>query len=330
MKVAINGFGRIGRMVFRAGLNDKNIDFVAINDLTDTKTLANLLKYDSVHGKFNGAVKAEPESLLVNGRNIKVLSEKDPSTLPWKLFGIDVVIESTGFFLTKELASKHLQAGAKKVLLSAPAKGDDIIKTIVLGVNEDTLKKDDLIVSNASCTTNCLAPIVKVINDCFGIKHGFMTTIHAYTSDQRMIDAPHKKERRGRSAAINIVPTTTGAAKAVTQAIPQLKGKLDGMAIRVPVPDGSITDFNVELKKDTSVEEVNKMFKKAAEGKLKNIIEYTEDPIVSTDIIGNPCSAIFDADLTKVINKRMLKVVAWYDNEWGYSMRMIDLVKKMR
>jgi len=330
IKVAINGFGRIGRMVFRAGIDDNKINFVAVNDLTDTETLANLLLYDSVHGKFKGTVKAEDDSLKVNGKKIKVVSEKEPSSLPWKLLGVDVVVESTGLFLTNELASQHLQAGAKKVLLSAPYKGDEPVKTIVLGVNENSLEESDKIISNASCTTNCLAPIVKVINDNFGIKYGFMTTVHAYTADQRLIDAPHNKERRGRSAAVNIVPTTTGAAEAVTQVIPELKGKLDGMAIRVPVLNGSITDFNVEVKKDTTAEEVNRAFKKVANGKLRSIVEYTEEPIVSTDIIGNPHSAIFDASLTKVINKRLLKVVAWYDNEWGYSMRMVDLIKRMR
>ena len=315
IKVAINGFGRIGRMVFRAGLKDKNIKFVALNDLTDTKTLAHLLKYDSVHGKFDGDVSYDSENLIVNGKKIRVYAERDPENLPWKKHKIDVVVESTGFFLTKDLASKHLTAGAKKVILSAPAK-EEGIKTIVKGVNEHDIHKGDLIISNASCTTNCLAPMVKVLNDNFGIERGFMTTVHSYTGDQRLVDAPHKDLRRARSAAVSIIPTSTGAAKAVGRVIPELNGKLDGMAMRVPTPDGSITDFVCELKKDASVEEINKLFESVAKHHLKGVLEYTEDPIVGVDIITNPNSCIFDSALTKVKDGKLVKVVGWYDNEW--------------
>ncbi|PLW79692.1 type I glyceraldehyde-3-phosphate dehydrogenase [Candidatus Woesearchaeota archaeon] len=326
IKVGINGFGRIGRMVFRAGLKDKNIKFVALNDLTDTKTLAHLLKYDSVHGKFDGKVEYDSENLIVNGKKIRVYAERDPENLPWKKHKIDVVVESTGFFLTKELASKHLTAGSKKVILSAPAK-EEGIKTIVKGVNEHDITKNDLIISNASCTTNCLAPMVKVLNDNFGIERGFMTTVHSYTGDQRLVDAPHKDLRRARSAAVSIIPTSTGAAKAVGRVIPELKGKLDGMAMRVPTPDGSITDFVCELKKDASAEEINKLFQSVSKHHLKGVLEYTEDLIVGVDIITNPNSCIFDSALTKVSGGKLVKIVGWYDNEWGYSNRMIDLIK---
>jgi glyceraldehyde 3-phosphate dehydrogenase len=328
VKVAINGFGRIGRMVFRAGIIDSAVEFVAINDLTDTKTLAHLLKYDSVHGKFEGTVTHKEKSLVVNGKEIPVFAEKDPANLPWKDLNVDVVVESTGIFLSKELAGKHLKAGAKKVLLSAPAKEDDV-KTIVKGVNEHTYdKKTDHIISNASCTTNCLAPMVKVLHDNFGVEKGFMTTVHAYTADQRLVDAPHKDLRRARTAASNIVPTTTGAAIAVAQVIPELKGKLDGIAIRVPVPDGSITDFVCILKKPATKEQINELFKNVAIYHLKGVLEYTEDPIVGIDIVHNPHSVIFDAALTNV-NGSMVKIVGWYDNEWGYSCRMIDVLKMM-
>ena len=330
VRVAINGFGRIGRMVFRAGFNDPDIEWVAFNDLTDNKTLAHLLKYDSVHGKFEGEVGYTEKSLIVNGKEIKVFEEKDPEKLPWKDRNIDIVVESTGFFRTKELAGKHLKAGAKKVLISAPAKGDEPVKTIVLGVNEEVYDKEkDNIVSNASCTTNCLAPMVKVLNDNFGIKHGFMTTVHAYTAGQRIVDGPNKDLRRARSAAVNVVPTTTGAAIAVTQVIPELKGKLDGIAIRIPVPDGSVTDFVCELKKEASVENINKLFKSVSGKELKGIIEFTDEPLVSSDIIHNPNSCIFDSQQTKVIGGKFIKVVGWYDNEWGYSNRMVDFIKKM-
>lgn len=329
VKVAINGFGRIGRMVLRAGINDENIEFVAINDLTDTKTLAHLLKYDSVHRQFPGEISFEENSLLVDGKRIQAFKEKDPSQLPWGDLDIDVVIESTGIFRTKEKAELHIKAGAKKVLISAPAKGADPIRTIVKGVNDHELEDDDKVVSCASCTTNCLAPIVKVLDDNYGVEEGFMTTVHAYTADQRLVDAPHSDLRRARSAAVSIVPTTTGAAKAVTKVIPHLKGKLDGMAMRVPVPDGSITDFVCKLKKQPSIEEINALFKSVAHNELKSVIEYMEDPIVGIDIVGNRHSSIFDAELTKVMDSGLVKVVSWYDNEFGYSCRMIDLVKLM-
>ncbi len=329
VRVAINGFGRIGRMVFRAGFKDRRIEFVAFNDLTDVKTLAHLLKYDSVHRKFSGKVDYDDENIIVDGKKIKVFSEKDPANLPWGKLKVDIVVESTGFFLTRELASKHLEAGAKKVLLSAPGKSPDI-KTIVLGVNEKIYdKKKDKIISNASCTTNCLAPLVKILNDNFGIKRGFMTTVHAYTADQNIHDAPHKDLRRARAAASNIVPTTTGAAKTVGKVIPELNGKLDGIAIRVPVLDGSITDFVAELEKDITKEQINKVFKKTAEKEMKNVLECSEEPLVSTDIIGNPNSSIFDSLSTNVLNGNLVKVLSWYDNEWGYSCRMIDLLKMM-
>ncbi len=328
IRVAINGFGRIGRMVFRAGHKDPDINFVAINDLTDTKTLAHLLRYDSTHGIFDGEIGFDEHSLTINGREHKVFAQKDPKNLPWKDLDIDVVIESTGFFRTKEKAGLHLEAGAKKVLISAPAKGDGV-KTIVKGVNEHSLAPEDSVVSNASCTTNCLAPVVKVLDDNFGVEEGFMTTVHSYTGDQRLLDAPHSDLRRARSAAVNIVPTTTGAAIAVTKVIPNLKGKLDGMAMRVPTVDGSITDFVCKLKKNVSVVELNELFKNVALRELRGVLQYTEDPIVSVDIIGNRHSSIFDAGLTKVLNGGFVKVVSWYDNEVGYSNRMIDLAKQM-
>jgi len=329
VRVAINGFGRIGRLVFRAGMKRKGIEFVAVNDLTDAKTLAHLLKYDSVHGILDIDIKAKGSSIVVNGKEIKIFSEREPENLPWKNLKIDVVVESTGIFITKEGAEKHLKAGAKKVLISAPAKGDNPIKTIVMGVNEkDYDRKKDDIISLASCTTNCLAPVVKILNDNFGIEKGFMTTVHAYTNDQNILDLPHKDLRRARAAAMSIIPTTTGAAKAVTLTIPELKGKLDGMAMRVPVADGSITDFVAVLKKEATAEEINKLFKSASEKSLKGILQYTEEPIVSIDIVGNPHSAIFDAELTKTSGK-LVKVVAWYDNEWGYSNRMVDFIKMM-
>jgi glyceraldehyde 3-phosphate dehydrogenase len=328
IRVAINGFGRIGRMVFRAGFEDSKIDFVAINDLTDTNTLAHLLKYDSVHGKFNGTVKATKDSLVINGKKIRVYAKRDPSELPWKDEKIDAVVESTGFFTTPQACQKHIDAGAKKVLLSAPPKGE--IPTFVFGVNDSTYDKNKHnIVSNASCTTNCLAPLVKVLDDKFGISKGFMTTIHSYTGDQRLVDAPHKDLRRGRSAAVSIIPTTTGAAVAVTKVIPHLKGKLNGLAMRVPTPDGSITDFVFSTKKATSVEEINAEVKKASKGKLKGIVEYCEDPIVGIDIVGNAHSSIFDSALTMQIDSKFFKIVSWYDNEWGYSNRMVQMLKKL-
>jgi len=328
-RVAINGFGRIGKLVFRAAIDNPNIDFVALNDLTDTKTLAHLLKYDSVHENFNGDVGYDDDHLIVNGNKIAVYSMKDPELLPWQELEIDVVVESTGRFTDREGASKHLKAGAKKVLLSAPGKNPDI--TIVKGVNEDLYDKDKHhIISNASCTTNCLAPIVKVLNDNFGIDVGFMVTVHAYTADQRIVDGPHKDLRRARSAALSIVPTTTGAAKAVAEVIPALKGKIDGMAMRVPVADGSIVDFVCELEKKPSIEEINQVFKTSSQHELKGIIEYSEDSLVSADIIGNPHSSIFDSQLTRTLpipGHEMVEIVGWYDNEWGYSNRVLDVIQ---
>lgn len=322
IRVAINGFGRIGRMVFRAGHSDPNIKFVAINDLTDTKTLSHLLRYDSIHGFFDGDINHTEDSISMNGQKMHVFSERDPSKLPWKDLGVDVVVESTGFFRTRDKAGLHIQAGAKKVLLSAPGKGD--VFTVVKGVNEHNLGSEQ-IVSNASCTTNCLAPLVKVLDDNFGVEKGFMTTVHAYTADQRIVDGPHSDLRRARSAAHNIVPTSTGAAQAVAEVMPNMKGKLDGMALRVPVIDGSITDFTCIVSQDVTVEKINALFKNVAGHELRGIIQYMEDPIVSSDIIGNSHSSIFDAALTKVINNRFVKVVSWYDNEWGYSSRLADL-----
>jgi len=326
IRVGINGFGRIGRNVFRAIAQRGGIDVLAINDLADSKSLAILLKYDSVHGRFDGSIEAKEKSLIVNGKEVKLLMEKDPSKLPWKSLGVDIVIESTGIFTSRADCAKHLEAGAKKVILSAPAK-DKIDATIVVGVNTKDLKPEHKIVSNASCTTNCLAPLAKVINDNFGIEKGLMTTIHAYTNDQRISDLIHKDLRRARAAAVNIIPTTTGAAKAIGEVIPSLKGKLDGLAMRVPVANGSVTDLVALVSKDITVETVNSAMKKAAEGELKGILEYCEDPIVSSDIIGNTHSSIFDSALTYVIDKRMVKVVSWYDNEWGFSNRMVDLVE---
>jgi glyceraldehyde 3-phosphate dehydrogenase len=328
VRVAINGFGRIGRMVLRAGILDKDIDFVAINDLTDVPSLAHLFKYDSVHRKFKGTVEAKDNFLIIDGKKIQVFAEKDPEKLPWKDLKVDIVVESTGIFTDREGAQKHINAGAKKVLISAPAKNPDA--TIVIGVNEKSYDKHKHnIISNASCTTNCLAPLVKVLHDNFGIIRGFMTTVHAYTADQRLVDAPHKDLRRARSAAVSVVPTSTGAAKSVAEVIPDLKGKLDGIALRVPVPDGSVTDFVCELKQKVTKEQVNAVFKKAAETTHKGIIEYSEEPLVSVDIIGNEYSSIFDSELTNVIEGTFVKVVSWYDNEWGYSCRMIDLLKMM-
>ncbi|OQZ04585.1 MAG: type I glyceraldehyde-3-phosphate dehydrogenase [Candidatus Brocadia sp. UTAMX1] len=324
--VGINGFGRIGRNVFRVIAQRKGIDVLAINDLADSKSLAILLKYDSVHGRFNGSIEAKEKSLLVNGKEVKLLMEKDPTKLPWKTLGVDIVIESTGIFTSRADCAKHLDAGARKVILSAPAK-DKVDATIVVGVNTQDLKPEHRILSNASCTTNCLAPIAKVINDNFGIEKGLMTTIHAYTNDQRISDLIHKDLRRARAAAVNIIPTTTGAARAIGEVIPSLKGKLDGLAMRVPVVNGSVTDLVALVSKDVTVESINAAMKKAAGGELKGVLEYCEDPIVSSDIIGNTHSSIFDSALTYVIDKRMIKVVSWYDNEWGFSNRMVDLVE---
>ncbi len=332
IKVAINGFGRIGRVTYRAMMDRDNIDVVAINDLTDAKFLAHLLKNDSVHGRLQTDIKAEGDHIIVGDHKIRVYSEKDPENLPWKDLGVEVVIESTGIFLDREGAEKHLKAGAKKVILSAPAKSSDI-RSIVLGVNNQVLEHKDDILSNASCTTNCVAPMVKVLDDKWGIQTGFLTTTHAYTSDQNLQDAPHKKDmRRARAAAMNIVPTSTGAAKAVGKIFPELKGKLGGHAMRVPVADGSITELTVQLKNEVSVQEINQAFKEAAEGELKGILEYSEEPLVSSDIIGNKYSCIFDSQLTAVNGERgnFVKVIGWYDNEAGYSNRLVDLVDKIR
>ena len=325
-KIAINGFGRIGRMCFRSLINNPHVEVVAINDLTDVKTLAHLLKYDSIHGRFAHAVDHSADSIIINGKAIKIYAAKDPATLPWGDLGVDVVIESTGIFTDKESASKHIQAGAKKVIISAPATG--AVKTIVLGVNDDQITADDTVLSNASCTTNCLAPMAKVLHDKFGIEKGYITTIHAYTADQRLQDSPHKDLRRARAAALSMVPTSTGAAKAVGEVLPQLKGKLDGVAVRVPTPDGSMTDLVAVLKRDVTIEEVNAAMKEAAEGSMKGILEYCTDPIVSIDIVGNLHSCIFDAALTAV-NGNLVKVMAWYDNEAGYSQRVCDLIAKI-
>ena len=328
IKVGINGFGRIGRMVFRASLENRKIDVVAVNDITDAGTLAHLLKYDSTHGRFSKRVSATARSLKVGGKSLKVLSERDPANLPWGDLGVDIVVESTGIFRQREQCAKHIKAGANKVLLTVPPKGE-VDAMIVIGVNDASLKARHKVVSNASCTTNCLAPMAKVLHERFGIEHGLMTTVHGYTSDQRLIDAPHKDLRRARSAAVSIIPTTTGAAKAVGKVYPKLAGKLDGMAMRVPVPDGSVTDLVAITKKKVSVEAINDAMKKAAQTTHKGIIEYCKDPIVSIDIVGNPHSAIFDSNCTMVAGDRMFKVVSWYDNEWGYSKRCADMIVLM-
>lgn len=325
-KIAINGFGRIGRMCFRSLMNNPNVEVVGINDLTDVNTLAHLLKYDSIHGRFAHTVEHSGDSLIINGKSIKIYAVKDPATLPWGELGVDVVIESTGIFTDKEGAAKHIEAGAKKVIISAPATG--AVKTIVLGVNDDQITAQDTVLSNASCTTNCLAPMAKVLNDKFGIEKGYITTIHAYTADQRLQDSPHKDLRRARAAALSMVPTSTGAAKAVGEVLPELKGKLDGVAVRVPTPDGSMTDLVAVLKREVTIEEVNAAMKEAAEGAMKGILEYCTDPIVSIDVVGNLHSCVFDAALTAV-NGNLVKVMAWYDNEAGYSQRVCDLIGKL-
>jgi glyceraldehyde 3-phosphate dehydrogenase len=328
IKIGINGFGRIGRNVFRAlevqrAAGTADIEVLAVNDITDNATLAHLLKYDSVMGRFDGTVTHSDDALTVNGHDIKAFAERDPADLPWGDLGVDVVIESSGIFTDGESAGKHLKAGAKKVVISAPAKGEDL--TVVMGINDSSYDGSQNILSNASCTTNCVAPMIKVLHDAFGRETGFMSTIHAYTGDQRIHDAPHKDLRRARAAAINIIPTTSGAAEATALALPELEGKITGMAYRVPVPDGSVTDLTATLDSDVTVESVNAAFRKAAEGELKNVLVYTEDPIVSTDIVGEPASCTFDAGMTKVLGNRTVKIVGWYDNEWGYSNRVVDL-----
>jgi glyceraldehyde 3-phosphate dehydrogenase len=326
INVAINGFGRIGRVFFRIAFFNPNINIVAINDITDSATLAHLLKYDSVHRKFNGEVKHDNDHLFVNGKEIKIFASKDPENLPWKALDIDIVIECTGLFLDKKSSQKHLNAGAKKIILSAPAKDDDI-KTIVIGVNDELLNSDDLIVSNASCTTNCASPMLAVLKQ-WGIEEAYVTTVHSYTGDQRLHDAPHKDLRRARAAAMSIIPTSTGAAKALGKIFPELEDKLGGCGMRVPVPDGSLTDITCVLTAYPSVEQINEAFKLASENELKNVLEYTEDPLVSSDVIGNPHSVVFDADFTSVVGN-LVKIIGWYDNEYGYSSRLVDLVLKM-
>ena len=329
-KVAINGFGRIGRMSFRELFSRGTVEIVAINDLTSADTLAYLLKHDSVHGKFDADVKADGDYLVVNGKRIRIYAEKDPENLPWKELGIDIVIESTGIFKNREKMMKHINAGAKKVILTVPSeKKEDVDATVVLGVNDHVLTKDVQFVSNASCTTNCLAPIAKVLNDNFGIVRGLMNTVHSYTNDQKILDLPHSDLRRARAAAVSIIPTKTGAAKAVGLVLPELAGKLDGLAMRVPTPDGSVVDLTVELSKNVTKEEINEAMKKAAEGPMKGILEYSEDFLVSIDIVDNKHSSIFDSKLTQVLDNNFVKVVSWYDNERGYSTRICDLTEKM-
>jgi glyceraldehyde 3-phosphate dehydrogenase len=329
VKVGINGFGRIGRNLFRAAHEaGSDLEFVAVNDLIDAEMIAHLLKYDSTLGRFPGEVEASDGVIRVNGTELKVLNEKDPAALPWGDLGVEVVIESTGLFTKREGAEKHLEAGAKKVIISAPATDPDI--TVVLGVNFDTYDPEKHnIISNASCTTNCLAPVAKVLNDTIGIERGLMTTIHAYTADQRLQDMPHKDKRRARAAAINLIPTSTGAAKAIGLVLPDLQGKLNGVAIRAPVPTGSLVDLVCDVRRETSAEEINAAMREAAEGPLQGIVEYTEDPIVSTDIITNPYSSVFDAEQTNVLEGKFVKVFSWYDNEWGYSNRCVELAEKV-
>lgn len=326
LRVGINGFGRIGRMVFRAAMNEKDIEIVGINDLTDAKTLAHLLKYDSIHGRFNGEVEASGNDLIVNGKTIKITAIRNPEELPWKELQAEIVLESTGLFTAREKAGLHLNAGARKVIISAPATGEDI--TIVMGVNHDKYDASKHhVISNASCTTNCLAPVAKVLNDNFGIVKGLVTTVHSYTNDQQILDLPHKDLRRARAAALSMIPTSTGAAKAVSLVLPELKGKLDGMAIRVPTPNVSVVDLVATLSKDTDAAAVNAALKAAAEGPLKGILGYTEEPLVSCDFNGCPLSSIVDAGCTKVIDGNMVKILSWYDNEFGFSNRVVDLFK---
>lgn len=330
IKIAINGFGRIGRMFFRIAHSKENFDIVAINDVMEPYTMAHLLKYDSVHKRFNGQVESNHDHLIVNGKKILIFREENPENLPWKKLGIDVVIESTGKFVTRDSALKHIEAGARKVIISAPAKGEsEGVKYIVLGVNNHLINKEDKIISNSSCTTNNVAPLIMVLDKFWGIEKAFITTVHSYTRDQNILDGPHSDLRRGRAAAYSIVPTTTGAAKAVTKIFPHLDNNIGGAGIRVPVPDGSLTDLTCTLKHCTSIEEINQKFKEASETYLKGILEYTEDPIVSMDVIGNPHSAVFDAKLTAVLGdkNKLVKVVAWYDNEVGYSHRLAELVE---
>ena len=327
-KIGINGFGRIGRNVFKVLMASDDFEVAGINDLTDAKTLAHLLKYDSTYGVYQGTVEAGENSIIVDGKEIAVSAERDPADIKWGDLGVDMVLESTGIFTSRELCQKHIDAGAKKVLLSVPPKGD-VDALVVMGVNDDELKADDLVVSNASCTTNCLAPMAKVIHESFGLKRGLMNTIHAYTNDQRVQDMPHSDLRRARCAAESIIPTTTGAARAVGKVLPALNGKLDGFAMRVPIPVGSVVDLTAELEKDASADDINAAIKAAAEGPLKGVLEYCVDPIVSKDIVANPHSSIFDSLMTSSMDGNFVKVVSWYDNEWGYSNRCVDLFRKM-
>lgn len=328
IRVAINGFGRIGRNVLRSAKKSEgsDLEFIAVNDLADNEMLTHLLKYDSVHGIYPGEVSVSPEGITVDGNELKVFSERDPENLPWRELGVDIVVESTGFFRNREQAEKHLKAGAKKVIISAPAKNEDI--TVVMGVNHENYNpKEHHIISNASCTTNCLAPVVKVLIDSFGFEHGLMTTVHAYTNDQALLDVPHSDERRARAAGMSMIPTTTGAAKATSLVIPEIEGKLDGMSIRVPTPDVSIVDLVAELQTDTTSETVNQAFREAADGPLKGILDVSDEPLVSIDYTGNPHSSIVDSLSTSVIEGRMVKILSWYDNEWGYSERVVDLTR---
>ena len=325
--VAINGFGRIGRLVLRAALSRGKVEVKAINDLTDSATLAHLFKYDSVHGRYQGEVKADKDQLIIDGKAIRITSQKDPAALPWKELGIQVAVESTGLFTDRDQAAAHLKAGANKVVISAPAKGEDL--TVVLGVNDTALKPEHQVISNASCTTNCLAPMVKVLHQHFGIVKGMMNTIHSYTNDQNILDLPHKDLRRARAAGLSMIPTTTGAAVAVGKVLPELKGKLDGLSIRVPTPDGSLTDFTAVLSRKTTKEEINAAFKEAAAKELRGYLEYSEEPLVLADIIGNPASCIFDALSTNVVDGDFVKVLGWYDNEWGYANRCAELLERL-
>lgn len=327
-KIAINGFGRIGRMVMRVAKTHRHFDVVAINDLTDPEHLAYVFKYDSVHGIFPGEVRLDGDTMIIDNDPFKVVSERDPTKLPWGELGVDYVIESTGRFRKLDDLGKHLEAGAKRVIVTVPTK-DYLESTVVLGVNDNVLTKEARIISNASCTTNCAAPVALILHKAFGIKRGLLTTVHAFTADQRLIDTPHEDFRRSRHATVNIIPTSTGAARAIGLVIPELKGKLDGLAMRVPVPDGSVVDLTVDLEKAVTAEEVNEAVRKAAEGDLKNVLEYQEDPIVSSDVIGNTHSSIFDSQLTQVLDKTMVKVIAWYDNEWGYSSRVEELIHRI-
>jgi glyceraldehyde 3-phosphate dehydrogenase len=327
-KIAVNGFGRIGRTIMRIAKLHGHYDIVAVNDLASAEQLAYAFKYDSIHGIFPGEVSVDGDTMKIDGDPFKVLSERDPAKLPWRELGVDYVVESSGQFRTLEKVGKHLESGARRVILTVPSK-DPLDATLVAGVNDHVVTADTRIISNASCTTNCAAPLAKVLHDSFGIRHGLLTTVHAYTSDQRLIDAPHDDMRRSRNAATNIVPTSTGAARTIGQIIPELAGKLDGMAMRVPVPDGSIVDLTVELAQDVTIEQVNDAMRAAAEGPMKGILSYCTDPIVSSDIIGNSHSSIFDAALTQVMQKRMVKVIAWYDNEWGYSTRVEELIQRL-